>query len=758
MRNIFKFILTIVILLTNIYFSQEHTQNRIADVINLVNKDSLTSYIKSLQNFGTRYALAENNYEVCKWIENKFKEVSNAVITVDSFKVTLEIDGDSITTWQRNVIATFPGTSGEIKNMYLLIAHHDATNLDLDANQNIFAPGADDNASGVASLIEAARVISKSGYKPLCNIKLVALSMEEIGHFAGSKNMCNHLIDSSYKVKLVINNDMIAFSTKDLSNSSLRINYYSNFELYKDISKILADKYSIITSKDGANNLLADSEIFALQGFPTIFFFEDEFNPNYHSSEDIIENLNMDYCAEVVKASLGTLLDFVENDSKPMPPINIVAEPMLNSIGLFWSELAGQDIIGYNVYRSESEDGEYALLNSGLIQEKQYKDTRVKSNTYYYYYVKSVNSKLNESVYNFPVKSKAVTLDQGILVVDETYNGDGSILNPTNEQVDLFFDSLLVGYNYNVLEVENLDKVTLDELGSYSTIIWHGDDQRSFTVPQKSTDELKKYLQFGGNFIYAGFYPSKAFQKNSTYPKTFTKNDFMYDVLKINKVDFQAVSRFWGASGYSDYPDILVDTTKTKESLGYHMIGIESIETDTNAKVIYRYVSKYDSLTPQGSMQYYPVGVEYFGNDYRTITLSFPLYYMDMSEAKSLINTMLSKLNEVMDIENENGKVRIKEFTVFNNYPNPFNPTTTIKFNIPVETLRATSLQKVTLTVYDILGREIKTLVDETKIAGEYSVTWDGKDISGNEVSSGIYFYNIRFGDKSISKKMLMIK
>ncbi len=95
-------------------------------------------------------------------------------------------------------------------------------------------------------------------------------------------------------------------------------------------------------------------------------------------------------------------------------------------------------------------------------------------------------------------------------------------------------------------------------------------------------------------------------------------------------------------------------------------------------------------------------------------------------------------------------------FSVSQNYPNPFNPTTAINFTIPV--VGAYGNTPVRLKVYDILGREIKTLVNENKIAGEYSVTWDGKDNIGNEVSSGIYFYNLKYGDISISKKMILMK
>jgi hypothetical protein len=85
------------------------------------------------------------------------------------------------------------------------------------------------------------------------------------------------------------------------------------------------------------------------------------------------------------------------------------------------------------------------------------------------------------------------------------------------------------------------------------------------------------------------------------------------------------------------------------------------------------------------------------------------------------------------------------------NYPNPFNPTTQIKFDI-------SKTQNVTLKIFDILGREVRTLINEIKSPGEYSVTWDGKNGNGVQVSTGVYFYRIESGDFTDIKKMVLVK
>lgn len=85
------------------------------------------------------------------------------------------------------------------------------------------------------------------------------------------------------------------------------------------------------------------------------------------------------------------------------------------------------------------------------------------------------------------------------------------------------------------------------------------------------------------------------------------------------------------------------------------------------------------------------------------------------------------------------------------NYPNPFNPTTQIRYDV-------SKTQVVKLKIYDILGREVRTLVNELKSAGEYSVVWDGKNNTGSQVSTGAYFYRLEAGDFVDIKKMILVK
>jgi len=101
-------------------------------------------------------------------------------------------------------------------------------------------------------------------------------------------------------------------------------------------------------------------------------------------------------------------------------------------------------------------------------------------------------------------------------------------------------------------------------------------------------------------------------------------------------------------------------------------------------------------------------------------------------------------------LSKKSGEKRIKkipiEFNLSQNYPNPFNPSTIINYSLP-------SKGYVSLKIYDIMGREVLTLVDETKESGNYSVTFNG-----NKLSSGVYIYTLSSSKQQISKKLLLIK
>jgi hypothetical protein len=103
-------------------------------------------------------------------------------------------------------------------------------------------------------------------------------------------------------------------------------------------------------------------------------------------------------------------------------------------------------------------------------------------------------------------------------------------------------------------------------------------------------------------------------------------------------------------------------------------------------------------------------------------------------------------LSEMITGVEDKTNVLPKNFSLSQNYPNPFNPTTTIHYSVPKTSF-------VTIKVYDMLGKEIATLVNQEKSAGNYTVQFNGSNLS-----SGIYFYRMRSGNFVETKKLLLLK
>jgi hypothetical protein len=114
--------------------------------------------------------------------------------------------------------------------------------------------------------------------------------------------------------------------------------------------------------------------------------------------------------------------------------------------------------------------------------------------------------------------------------------------------------------------------------------------------------------------------------------------------------------------------------------------------------------------------------------------------YMDGLEVK--------KINVVTDVMDS---FMPTDFSLSQNYPNPFNPTTIIRYALPKSSF-------VTLQIYDMLGREVKTLINSEQNAGIHQVNWNGDNNYGSRVSSGTYIYTIRTGGFYTAKKMVLIK
>ena len=104
-----------------------------------------------------------------------------------------------------------------------------------------------------------------------------------------------------------------------------------------------------------------------------------------------------------------------------------------------------------------------------------------------------------------------------------------------------------------------------------------------------------------------------------------------------------------------------------------------------------------------------------------------------------------------LSLLNTSNEIYTDKFMLQNNYPNPFNPLTSITYSIPKKSI-------VSLKIYSLDGEEILTLVNDVKTQGEYSIQWDAKNSFGDKVPNGIYLYKIATKGFSQTKKMILLK
>lgn len=718
----------------------------ITSVIDDISVDSIRGYIQHLEDYGTRFMAAPNRHDVSDWIYKKFENFGYTNVEYDSIYTSTYINYQYVsfdtTLLQRNIVATIEGT-GAAEEIFIVCGHYDSFNSDGDPF--IYAPGASDNASGSAAVLEIARVLIQNNFRPERTIKFIAFAAEELMNFGdgGSELYAQEAFNSGMDIKLVMNHDMITHTFQSLENSVVDVNRHFTSSHFAKLAIESIEKFTVIKAKE-VDGWSSDLRPFNELGYDGIYFEESEFSPYYHSSNDRIENYSMEFCAEIIKASCATIMTAVDIPD-PVENIQIKAQGDGTSVVLSWDHTNTYDFDHYNIYVG-TEPGVYdrnfsTTNNSIIISDLQ--------NGVYNFIgisvadVKGYDGYIIEKEY-LPF---SFTFDKGILIVDETSDGNGTIMKPSDEQVDEFYSSLLEDFNTQEFDIISEEGISLTDFGNYSTIIWHGNDSKNLQTLSKVKTDLVRYLDAGGNFLYTGYLPSKAFESNLIYPNEFAEGDFIHDYLKIKKVNKDFGARFIGAiSNLSVYNYLAIDSTKTDESYGYHIPLIESIDASDDAYNIYFFDTHYDTSSVQGSMYMEPVGVEYLGEDFKTVTLSFPLYYMKEESAKNFLHTLLAnKFSETVSVKTETASIP-KDFNLYQNYPNPFNPNTIIGYSISREV-------NVTLKIYDILGREVVTLVDKRHQPGQYKVKWDA-----GEQTSGMYFYKLEAGAFNTTKKMILLK
>lgn len=454
----------------------------------------------------------------------------------------------------------------------------------------------------------------------------------------------------------------------------------------------------------------------------------------------------------------------------PLPPAGLVANPSGSfKIKLTWIPNREADFDYYNIYRSEESGTGYQLL-SGEYSETTFVDSNVQGGVEYYYYtLTAVDTSENESEMSDEAESFVASLDQGILLVDETYiNVNFNMVD--GDSVNAFYERALDGYTYAFADhscpvfCDPPNQIDLKELSRYSLVIIHSEDHREFYSMGADGDStylfLKQYLSWGGKAIIEGRRNLSTGHSIHSGMREFLPGDIPFDYLKIKSAyvplwaPAHRSEEFIGAfSQVSGYPDLQVDSLRVAQcasgfELGGKVPGVGYIDSLMDGEILYTFHSAYYDTS---DFEDKPVAFRYLGEDYQVIFFDFPLYFIQESQATQLLHQALSDLEAITEVaEDEEIKVPFS-FSLSQNRPNPFNSETVIEYSLPKAT-------HVKIAIYNILGQRVRTLFDQEETAGHKRLIWDGKNEKGEVVSSGIYFYMMETEEFVRTKKMVLLK
>jgi hypothetical protein len=160
----------------------------------------------------------------------------------------------------------------------------------------------------------------------------------------------------------------------------------------------------------------------------------------------------------------------------------------------------------------------------------------------------------------------------------------------------------------------------------------------------------------------------------------------------------------------------------------------------------------FNSNDPDSAYHHQPCGAFREGGGYRTVYWGFPLYHLDTGDAQQAIEAVMTYFGELPSTGVDASGGRPVALALAQNRPNPFARQTEIVFAVPGKSA------EVELTIYDLAGRRVRSLVSDKLPGGVYTEVWNGRNDDGHRVASGLYFYRLKGVDRTLTKKLLLLR
>lgn len=457
--------------------------------------------------------------------------------------------------------------------------------------------------------------------------------------------------------------------------------------------------------------------------------------------------------------------------SLPDPPQNLSAKPVFQGVRLSWEAVNVElDFSHYVVYR----DG--MILPDSIADSVYIDDDLNLGSSLHEYRVRAMDrdGNLSDTTGIAAVSMKAATLQPGrILAVNRSRASLQSRVDAA--LTGAFLCEALDGFNYDYHSDTVLTYATcarLTEMIDYAVVVVGSEnaigDHLQFA---DLLSDIAYYLSIGGKAIifhrggsFLSVIPwvdSLCFEgsgfTDSCYLTAFNMACQGRPITLVDTTGFLTSDLIGAHSRAEGYPDLVWDSAATMHHTGSNCPGVTGIPFPSFAilggapvDTLYTYDSRTDSVLTEGQIN----GWRSLDKPYEYVFFEFPLTFMNHDAAiaalRKAVNDMgiLTAVDDGVDIA-----ALPNTFTLAQNYPNPFNPATTIEFRNP-----EARPVVATVTIYNILGQEVRRVFDGPALPGLNRVVWDGRDERGRAAASGIYFYRLRTGDVMLTRRMILLK
>lgn len=758
------------------------------ELVQSVDSSRIIASLTRLEAFRTRHSSSDSIVSARDWLVSRFQEYGYADVALHAF------------TWSghtlHNVVVTRQGRRFPNK-FVLLIGHYDS----ISEIPTTLAPGVNDNGSGIALILEVARILATRHLD--YSARFVCFSAEEQGLIGSNAYVTNVVVPENHDIKLVINVDEIG-GYSGYSNTMVKVesDQDNNPPENNDASAAFTDTLAAFTRTYSSLTTTiteaygSDYVSFENRGYVITGFYEGQESPHYHRSTDNLANMDPAYLYEITKAALSGVAYFAGIQRKYLSVYHIPqgdTQDTSRSVQLEAVVTASSPVsLARLVYRTNWMT---AFAESTMVPVSSHGDTvafrgwipRQQYGTVVSYFL-CMNS-TDSLTATFP----ADTLNPVVFsVVPDTI--PPQIVHdplPNRSYLDSPFEVVALLTDTNGIAEASV------------TYRINGGTDTTVSLVQLSADQWSGSIV--GRFSPADLIEYKIEARDRSFSRNIaalpSSGRFSFRILNSLAYDFEASNGGfeptfdwqWGAIATPDVPapphgqkvwgtnlsgnysnntvsellspaiDLMRKTDAVLTFKHFHKIepqndgGNVSISVDSGAfQIVY----------PQGG---YPTnfisslgGPGYSGNSFVWKDARFEIPGMSnhrvqirMTFASDLLTAQrgwyvddlrIDYLDSITTSVVQPGGVLPMETNLLQNFPNPFNPTTAISFDISAGGL-------VSLAVYDVLGREVVKLKNEVMSPGRYQVTYDATGLA-----SGVYLYRLVVGSFVESKKLMILR